>query len=192
MFTEQEIKHIKMVKSTIQEYINIIRTTEWWNGNFANDMYLTGGAIASIIQDERPKDWDFYCKDIKTNDSLKHWLQTIGHDNIADVDEKYKEFQGQNGKMITANAITMDNDASFITMLVGKPKDVRKTFDYIHCLPYYDLSTDTLYISKLQYDCCKNKLLVVSNEKSVKIYRESKFLERGYKPTNIDKMLNSA
>lgn len=189
MFTEQEIKHIKMVKSTIQKYIDILRTTEWWNGNFDNDMYLTGGAIASLLQDEKPKDWDFYCKDLKSNDHLAHWLKTIGNDHIADVDEKYKEVQGKNGKMITANAITMNNGASFITMLVGSPNDVRKTFDYVHCLPYYELATDTLYISKLQYDCCKNKLLAVNNEKSVKFYRESKFIHRGYyKLINYDKM----
>lgn len=181
MFTEDEIKHIKDVKNKIRDYLANMESQEWWNGNFNNELYLTGGAIASLLQYEEPKDWDFYTRNLTTNNALKHWLENIGIDSIADVDEKYKESVGQDGKMITANAITMSNGASFITMIVGKPDDVRKTFDYVHCTPYYDLATDILHISKMQYVCCNNKLLVENNPKSVKDYRQNKFLQRGYK-----------
>jgi hypothetical protein len=181
MFTQNEIEHIKDVKNKIRDYLAKMESKDWWNGTFQSELYLTGGAIASLIQVEEPKDWDFYTTNTTNNNLIKEWLTSVGHDSIADVDEKYKEVLGQDGKMITANAITMKNGASFITILAGTPQAVRDTFDYVHCTPYYDLATDTLHISKMQYVCCKNKLLVVNNANNVKDYRQDKFLQRGYK-----------
>ena len=157
---------------------------EHWYQDFVDEknIILTGGVVASLIQCVEPNDWDFYFTDY---DAMKGFQKGISAEyfkqSIQDVDPKYTESVGQDGKMITTHAITMDNKASFITMMVGNADEIRGTFDYVHCMPYYKLSNNTLYISKQQFDACRNKHLIVNNASRVKEHRILKFLKRGYK-----------
>ena len=184
MFAEAETKHILKVKDKIKKKLHDINGDVGFNKlstNWTGDAYLTGGAIASLIQDEEPKDWDIYFKSRET----QLWFATSYNrfeDGIKEVDEKYAQFLGENGKHVTAQAITMKNGISFIIMngMYGNPKDVRKSFDYVHCTPWYDLLNDKLHVSELQYRACKQKRLVLNNLSAWKSYRESKFLDRGY------------
>lgn len=180
MFTQEQRNHINDVKDEIENHIVGMLHQPWWDGKFTNDIFLTGGAIASLIQGEQPNDWDFYTKNMTDNKELANHLELNCKRHIEDIEEKYKDCLGKDGKMITTRAITMKTKDSFITMLSGDPVDVRATFDYVHCMPYYDLRTRKLYISEKQYACCKHKLLVVNNAKNIKGYRMDKFLKRGY------------
>lgn len=181
MFNFTQRGHILSVKKKIQAMVEVMQTREWTDGYILpwDKMYLTGGAIASLIQGEKPKDLDFYFTDEAFMLAMRaHLLHHKQH--IADVDPKYKEVLGENGKMITANAITMDDGASFITMIWGTPEQIKSTFDYVHCTPHYSLADKLLYISPKQYTAAVNKVLIVNNESSVKEYRTTKFKERGY------------
>jgi hypothetical protein len=190
MFKANEIDKILSAKREIESFLNdCVTKAEWakiipWS-LFNNNTYITGGAIASLIQGEKPKDYDFYFKDAKTMKSFLGWFSQNNTGGIMahvkDVDEKYKNIMGKNGKMITANAITLTNDASFITKWWGEPGELRKKFDYVHCLPYYDLKTKELYISEKQYEAIINKRLIVNNPESVVDSRKWKFEQRGYK-----------
>lgn len=182
-FTSQDVAKIYDVKNSIQYFVKILKETEWFQDFVdANNIILTGGAIASLIQNEIPKDWDFYFTDWQAMRSFQEHLDTdYLKESIADVDEKYKEVVGKDGKMITANAVTMNSGASFITKIWGSPDDIRQSFDYVHCTPYYSLAVDKLYISKEQFDACSNKRLIVNNKESLKPYRLDKFLRRGYR-----------
>lgn len=147
--------------------------------NYLDDMFLSGGAIASLLQAQEPKDWDVYFKTQSTQNVVLDHFKIEQEDEIADYDEKYRDFGGN--KIVTENATTLKNGIQLITKHNGQPQDIRSTFDFVHCMPYYELSSDTLYISREQYDLCVGKILKINNPKAVTRWRQSKFEERGYK-----------
>ena len=185
MFSDIEKATILAVKRKIRDKFASTLNDPGFNRlptNWTGDTYLTGGAIASLIQGEEPKDWDIYFK----SEASQAWFAgnwITFESGISDVDDSYAGFIGDNGKAVTSKSITMSNKISFIIMMgtATGPDVQRKTFDYLHCTPWYDIFTDVLYISKAQFDACLQKKLVVNNSSVIKPWRESKFLERGYK-----------
>jgi hypothetical protein len=179
-FNATERHKIGMVKADILFKMKNMQEEPWFDSNLPwHKVFLTGGAVASLLQGTQPKDWDFYFEDFDTMYQFKNHLESY-KDSIADVDPRYGSF-GTNGKMVTANAITMNNDYSFITMVSGEPEQIKKTFDYVHCKPHYHLRDGNLYISRQQFDAAVNKKLIVNNPNAIKPYRTEKFLQRGYK-----------
>ena len=180
-FTPLEKTEIILLKDSLlnQLYVRIDQAKlQLWHKSF----FLSGGAIASLLQGENPKDYDLYCKeDNLVKSILDYFKNGAGKELVADVSEKYMEFIGQDGKMITANAITLKNGLQFILKMHGDPESVRSNFDFVHCKPYLDLDSKKLYISKEQYDACKQKKLIINNPKTVTSHRRFKFIERGYK-----------
>lgn len=179
-FSPEEVERILAAKAHLRNKFVGNDNPIWLTYAPLHNMFVAGGAIASLLQGEDPNDYDVYCKNPIDLAAFVNRLTGEFVDNIADVNEKYREFVGKDGKMITENAITMNNKISFITVTVGEPQQVRWSFDYTHCLPYYEISEDKLYISREQYGACVSKVLVVNNPAAIKSYRESKFLERGY------------
>jgi len=179
-FSHEEVERILTAKVHLRQKFTGSVIPTWLTFAPLDQMFVTGGAIASLLQLEDPNDYDVYCKNKIDLFSFVDILTRDFKENVADINQMYREFVDQDGKMITENAITMDNKISFIRVSVGEPKDVRKTFDYTHCLPYYDIVQNKLYISREQYGACVSKVLVVNNASMIKRYREEKFLERGY------------
>lgn len=190
-FTVEQKKHIMRVKLRIFDEVSRIFDSQYWydskNQNW-NQVYLTGGAIASIIQGQEPNDWDFYFKDSVTMNSFTKSLTVDKLDHVGDVNPKYDHVLIK-GKAVTPKAITMKSGHSFIVMMYGSPEDVRGTFDYKHCMPYYACATGTLFISEEQYLAALNKRLVVNNQQQLKYYRQDKFLNRGYSIDDKDKLI---
>lgn len=178
-FTNNEIERILHAKVHLRQRFEV-NVPSYWKDAPVDSLFVTGGAIASLLQLDDPKDYDFYCTDSKLIRDFAQVLENDYNDLIADIAEDYKQVFGKNGKMITGNAVTMKDKNSFITLEFEPGTSVRSTFDYVHCLPYYDIKSNKLFISKQQYDACVNKVLIVNNPKSIKPYREHKFLERGY------------
>lgn len=178
-FSSTQVKHIEYLKDEIKNHINEMLPQNWANKLPLNDLILTGGVFASILQADKPKDWDFYFTDYDAMINTKLHLESCKED-IKDVDEEYKVAIGVDGKMITANAITMVDGSSFITMMHGTPPALKKTFDYVHCTPHYSLSLDKLFISPIQYKACVEKILYVNNPLAVTDKRINKFIARGY------------
>jgi hypothetical protein len=181
MFTEQDKQKILSVKEQIRQRIQAFKKTPYYNPDLPWDkLFLTGGAICSLLNDEEPNDWDWYFKDWDTMHQFQSHLVKCEL-FIKDVDKKYGDF-GVNGKMITAKAITMDDNNSFITMVSGPPEQVKQSFDYVHCMPHYEWNLiGKVYISEKQYFACTNKKLIVNNPSKVKEYRQEKFIKRGWK-----------
>lgn len=182
MFSDADKALIADVKRKIINHVVDMSSQRWMEQTTAIDwdkVYLTGGAIASLLQGETPKDWDFYCEEYNTMYAIRDML--LRHkDYVKDVDEKYKEVFGEDGKMITSQAITMKDNSSFITMVAMPASRMKKTFDYLHCTPHYHLVSKTLYISPAQYKAATEKKLIVNNASMVKEWRTHKFLQRGY------------
>lgn len=179
-FMLEETASIRQAKVACRAAIQAGMATRWGKDLPWNEYYITGGFIASTLQHETPKDIDIY---IKTSEASAKTLEILMQHTDAIKEASEGQYPGLqiNGKLVTANAITMETNHSFITKMSGDPATVRKTFDYVHTCAYYDVFTDTLYISRAQYDAIIQKRLLVNNFAAIKLEREAKFLKRGYK-----------
>ena len=187
MFTPEQISHITSVKQKLREFHESCCDQLWGaivSGYYRNSPFISGGAIASLLQGETPNDYDYYFGIPPFSDVVK-WSEKYS-DHIMDSVEYYR-LQGGNPDpsdtgtpLVSENAITMRNTAQIIYRLHGTPSEIKSTFDYVHCTPHYDVVDDTLYISKQQYDCCVNKMLVINNKDRVTSHRREKFKKRGY------------
>ena len=143
---------------------------------------LTGGAIASKMHMENPNDFDLYFKDDSSLMSFKQFIKQENgfHKYIKDVVEKYIEVEIE-GKLLTANAVTFKNGVQVILL---QSCESREYFDFVHCMPWYDISNNKLHISRRQYDAIKNKKLI-DNPKRVGVpiakKRVQKYISRGWK-----------
>lgn len=180
-FTAEEITKILMAKDAIKKNIEEFLLTVG-KLNFRCEFFVSGGCTASLLQNEVPKDYDIY---FKYESPAKRIVELYTNDpsymnEVAVYEEKYRDVEiGQ--MVITENAVTLKNNLQLITKHYGTPQEIRSTFDFVHCLPYYDTEDDRLYISRDQYDCCVNKVLKVNNLNNYTRYREEKFKKRGYK-----------
>jgi hypothetical protein len=145
---------------------------------------ITGGATSSIYHKSEVNDWDVYLKTEEALEQFKHMVENdiLVKSIVADVREEYRNFVGKNGKVITENAVTFKNKVQVITRSIAK--ESRKNFDFVHCMPYYDLSDDKFYISRNQYESIKNKRIVVNdnyNGTTMGITeRVKKYFDRGW------------
>lgn len=137
---------------------------------------LTGGCFASLFHMEKINDYDLYLKDILKTGELRNLIKEYVGPEQPD-EQPYSEHY-VNGKIETVNAITLDNRLQYIVM--KDYETCKKLFDYTHCCINYDLKSDTLWMSKEQLECIKNKKLKVNNENSVKPRRLQKFLDKGW------------
>jgi hypothetical protein len=138
---------------------------------------ITGGCISSLYFGEKVNDIDLYAKDTKKLATVK----TL----ITDISIHIKEVKGYSltdadNRLITNNAITLKNDVQFIT--IADAETCRKKFDFIHCMPWFDIKTQKLHISESQFNSIKNRQLVpnISGE-TIKEYRLQKYLDKGWK-----------
>ena len=179
-FTELDMATIIAAKATIRLKMDYLKKKI--PSSHYDDMFLSGGAIASLIQNGEVNDWDVYFTNPLTQKVVIDLFTTDYHlsNDIAVVDEKYREVTGGDGRCITENAMTLKNGIQLITKHNGTPDEIRETFDFVHCKPYYHFGKDQLFISKEQYDLCHNKKLKVNNQKNVTPWRISKFEQRGY------------
>lgn len=193
-FTREETDQILQTKDTLKVFISSsISLYEWAAGVFNNGLskpndgistnfYVSGGAIASLLLNEAPKDFDIYCRNESLVGSLQDALINNYKDQVKDVDENYREVKCWKvpGKMVTEKSITMNNNMSFIVMQHGEPDKIKATFDFLHCTPHYDIAEDKLYISRAQFDSIKSRTLIVNNPDNIVIHRLEKFLTRGW------------
>lgn len=176
------------VKQTIHEELMLKRVPalghEMHKWIFENAI-LTGGAISSLMHNEMPNDWDLYSKNPQAIAGFSsHIMEEKNQLEVKEVNVKYMTNTEVDGKLITVHATTFNNNVQVITMGAA---DMRKTFDYIHCMPWYDIKTDKLYISQYQYNIIIEKRLVrnpdcMNQSTTNRIYRTQKFIDRGWKP----------
>jgi hypothetical protein len=181
-FNAEESARILMAKQKIQDKLHDFNLTVRKLGPMHEHSYfLTGGAIGSLLRYEQPNDWDIYFFDEQdAEDIFRLYEKDPSYDNeIMVLDEKYRDVEN-GGKLITENATTLKNGIQLIRKHYGQPGWIRKTFDFVHCMPYYDSRDKKLFISREQYDCNVNKKLVRNNNNLFQPHREDKFLRRGW------------
>ena len=145
---------------------------------------ITGGAIASCFHSEKINDFDLYAKDQSSLNILKSYIlvdmkadiKEMKRYDIEDVDNPIPEAQTH---MITNNAVTMRGDLQFVYL--GTADQCRLKFDFIHCMPWFDIKTQKLYISRDQYDSIATKRLILNqSSEQVKFRRVDKYINRGW------------
>lgn len=150
---------------------------------FMSHCILSGSSISSVYHGESVNDFDLYARDLKDINIIRTLIESSFYDWIEEYDSKYPGAKGAGdptGKIITGNAITLKGKTQFIT--ISDYQTMRKSFDLKHCLPYYDLKEDKLYISESQMLIIDKKILVLNQENGVVApYRLDKFKNRGWK-----------
>ena len=181
--TVQVISKIDSIKLVIRiELVNgrLPQLDPDLNNWLYSNAILTGGAIPSLLHDEEPNDWDLYIKDTQSIAAFStHIMVENNQIEVKEINPKYMCDTEVKGKLITSHATTFKNNVQVITMGAA---DMRHTFDYVHCMPWYDIASNKLYISEYQYNIIMEKKLVRNPEckTSHNAYRTQKYIERGW------------
>ena len=129
--------------------------------------------------DEEPNDYDLYAKEQGQIATIANLLETSNKALIIPTDTGQKYSAMNNALVITTgNAITLANRIQFIKL--GTLEEQRKNFDFIHCMPYYDISKGLLYISEQQWHSLKYKKLILNEKMDGREPRYDKFLAKGW------------
>lgn len=180
MFTDQDKTELLQLKSRILQYYNK-KMNELKDNLLTSVLYdnciITGGCISSLYFGEKVNDIDLYAKDSKKLATVEKLIIEIG-EHIKEV--KGYSLSDPSDKLITKNAITLKNDVQFITL--GPADECRNQFDFIHCMPWFDIKTQKLYISESQFNSIKTRTLYHNGHgEKMKEYRVQKYLDRGWK-----------
>lgn len=186
MFSEQDKIKILKLKSSIASYYNLQMKKigdRQLESLFYSNCVISGGCISSLFHDEPVSDIDVYPISLKALTTIKDYIVN-SNKNIKSV-ESYeldedgsKINKGNLQPLITLNAVTLTNDVQFIYMDTWE--NCKKKFDFIHCMPHYDLTTQKLYISEAQYQAIKTKQLIPTGFVDVKDKRLEKYTKRGW------------
>lgn len=184
LFTEIEREAIEMVKTAIKTRLRTLmkELPSDYAQLFRNGI-LTGGAISSLFHNEEPNDWDIYLETFRVSTQfLERTMKNVNNieDCIADINPNYNVTTLMDGKVVTENAITFKNGLQVITR---SDRTARDTFDFLHCMPYFEFGSGNLFISRAQFDAIKQRKLV-QNPKFTdqpNVRRLQKLIARGWK-----------
>lgn len=183
MFTDEQRSQIIDVKLLIQEVIynsgllEILASAGVGRGSF----FITGGCFVSLLNGEKPNDYDLYTANVQVGNKLMKYLMNEGIHHVEAANPNYGETIVE-GKLITNNAFTLKNKFQFVCRDMKPNESIRKAFDYEHCKPFYLLGSGNLYISELQYHLCVNKLLMPCDGVPTDKDRQKRFIaERGFR-----------
>ena len=185
-FSESDKTKILRLKSSIASYYNLQMKKigdRHLESFFYTHCVISGGMISALFHDEAVHDIDLYCKDKLMMQSIKDYIVNSGK-NIKSI-ESYeldsdgnKVSKGPAHPCVTENAVTLTNDVQFI--YIDTWPNAQSKFDFVHCMPYYDIGTQKLYISEAQFNAIKNKRLIPTGKVETKEKRIDKYVKRGW------------
>lgn len=182
IITEAKKEFIKQtINQKITQWIFSIKDTELQK-NISENCIVTGGAIASLILDQMPNDWDVYFTNEQTRDRVRDYYQDRW-DRYSEGELKWQEVQGSYGSIyMTPNAITLLDDVQLILRFFGTPKEIHKNFDFLHCTTYWMGKTNQLVLPQEAVRCIKEKKLkyIGSTFPLSSMMRTKKFIQRGF------------
>ena len=184
-FTTAEKTKIMRLKSELaaQFSVKMIAISDnLFQAQVRENCIITGGAIASCFHSEKINDIDLYAKDQVSLDTLKVYILKSMKADIKEMVHydlaKVSAVAPAKTPMITDNAVTLKGDLQFVYL--GTADQCRPKFDFIHCMPWFDIKTQKLYISRDQYHSIANKELFVNPLGKVKFRRIDKYTKRGW------------
>lgn len=158
-------------------------------GSVTNSIYVAGGAIASLVLDETPVDYDIFCEDRETAETLRGWVTSYEALNSG-IEVLANTLNGVTFKLGTGEVVQV------VTRFTGPPARVFTSFDFVHTKVYF---TPQRYYEGVQTPipaelCIPNrgviekKWLRYDGAKDVftlnTLKRAFKFVARGWEPDN--------
>lgn len=192
-FTTAEKTKILRLKSELTAQFSVKMSAisdNLFQAQVRENCIITGGAIASCFHSEKINDIDLYAKDQTSLNALKSYILESMKADIKemkryDIEDANDPIPPAKTHMITNNAVTMKGDLQFVYL--GTADQCRLKFDFIHCMPWFDIKTQKLYISRDQYDSIAMKRLILNSVgEPAKFRRIDKYTKRGW---GIDRVL---
>lgn len=183
MFSRDEEEHIVETKRILYAKMKMLlgQFPEVLRDFLTHNSILTGGSIAThLLHAGEPNDYDLYLNSENHILFFKQYVTNMDKEFIQDADEKYYDVSVP-GKLVTANATTFKNRIQVVTI---HNSNVRNTFDFVHCMPWYDIAKNKLHISYNQYDSISLKKLIKNehpNAFPLSGKRVDKYNARGWK-----------
>lgn len=133
-----------------------------------NNAFIAGGCIASLLLNEKPKDYDVFFLDQSILTQVVNYYSN-GDENL------YVDYQND-------NAILLKNGIHIVKKLVGNPAEVCEKFDFQHCKCSYCPSTNALTIPSVALEPMLTKELIYtgSDYPFSSLVRTKKFIKRGW------------
>jgi hypothetical protein len=156
-FNEQQKEGIMVLKKAIRNGVSmaLLNLDKPLRTHLVDNCILSGGCTWSIHNTKIPNDWDLLFKSQRESVSFLQYIQGNKSD-VLDVSPQYVTAT-TGTKVITANAVTLKNNVQVIDF-----KWQRQNFDFVHCMPYYDIKEDKFHISYQQYDAIVNNRLLIN------------------------------
>ena len=83
---------------------------------------------------------------------------------------------------ISSNAITLSNKIQLVTRFCGKPEEIHKNFDFIHCTNYWTSKDEKLVLNQAALESLLTRTLhyIGSRYPLTSIIRTRKFIKKGF------------
>lgn len=130
--------------------------------------YIAGGAIASIVLEQEPKDYDIWFENIEDWQEMD---TAVTFSNSVAILKR--------SKYATTAKLLSGKEIQLVCNRLGKPEELVKTFDFLHTQSYYTKQGELFY----DEDFIKRKVLVFKGNLDHPINtieRTLKFSKRGY------------
>ena len=166
-----ESQMVSITSNKITEVQKYLKDTFDLDFRLRSKLFLAGGAVLSMVRNEKPNDWDFYL-DAKP-EYVKGFLDKLvkaleDHENAHDI-------------LITPSAITLKKlKVQIVTRYYGKPEHIINLFDFAHTQMY--ITNEEVYISPLAWkSIAQNKLYYTGSQYPLSaLFRMRKFMKRGF------------
>ncbi|QJI52431.1 hypothetical protein [Psychrobacillus phage Perkons] len=180
------------VEQYIEEFAMLIDDKEL-RGAFYDEVYIAGGFIYSIINNESGefKDIDLFFKTEETALQIKEYFRKNSRLHMSHSEDVKIGMYGSYNIVITSNALSVGY-FQVITRWTGTPEEVVSQFDFKHNMFFYQRGNFySLVDSKYLYDDYLHYNDERARDICGTIMRVSKFVSRGMKITQkeVAKML---
>lgn len=184
---------IRTIRKFYADYLKSIKDNEIQD-IIRNHTFVTGGAITSMLLNEKVNDFDIYFDDVeKCRKVIRYYLKKLNktegddfsfhnYENIATMEGEIKNrvklyiphqgvFKPQKKAksfypvFVSTNAMTLTNDVQLIFRFVGSPEEVHENYDFEHTKCYYVYKTNELVLPQKSIESILTKELKYSGSK---------------------------
>ena len=177
-FTHEEIGIITAAKNYIYNTYDFFRKGPAGVPFTHMDIVVAGGVFASWMYNETPKDTDVFI--LNNNKDLFDDLSQNLSWKIKLFDDLHPPSVYFDNSHIKATATNDTNNFQLILTDYKTREELIAGFDYKHCTVSWTPYDNKLYITRGAYDCIRKRILIPNNGDKPKIFRQNKFVTRGW------------
>lgn len=162
---------------------------------------VTGGAIVSMLQNEKPNDFDVYFDDVEIClEVTKYYAAKLDGEDFVEIDKvdptRVRAIPRAQGMLkpetkpedpnyfpvcITENAVTLTDGIQFITRFTGDPEKIHENYDFVHVKSYMTDKTGLVFNKESLISIMTKELKYIGSKYPLSsIIRTRKFIKRGW------------